>query len=634
MNAPYIDETNRVRAALAVIPADDYATWVDMAFAVRQGLGDAGFEIWDEWSRSAQNYNERAARTTWRSARASGGKTLASLFWLAQQHGFDVKASRVPGTVPATSPGPDREEFARRSREAAREEARVRARHAAVAQTAVSIWEWARPVAPEHPYLVRKQLEPVATLRELEALELKALLGYMPLSAEEPLAGRVLIVPARVGDTMTTLELIDGMGRKSSLAGGAKKGGYWVNRPFTEDAGSTPILIAEGVATALSAHRATGWMVVATLSAGNLPQVAAGLRERYPRAPLIVLGEPGKGESFARQAAQAAQAALALPSFAPDAHIDGTQPTDFNDMAVLSGLDAVGELLRDVASRITTDHPALTRAPPGADAAWVARGAAVEWMEDADMGRVKEELTDAMTDEATGTKRRRAGRRQQTQDAPVQEARPEACSSGVPQQDTGRAGADTDSVLAFAQDAGHPGQAQSRAAPRREIGPALYGLDDVPGEIRALAQHRFGAHIRMATQRENGGPYRGEVLNTEHYVIQEVATRSVVFHRKDHMEFVSDRLKWTDQNQRMNGAEVQIGYDGDRPNVYPWDPARDQLERVLASLKKSAREAGFGADLDPTLEQLQSVSWTRFREARAVALAQARERAARKSTRL
>jgi putative DNA primase/helicase len=92
---------------------------------------------------------------------------------------------------------------------------------------------------------------------------------------------------------------------------------------------------------------------------------------------------------------------------------------------------------------------------------------------------------------------------------------------------------------------------------------------------------------------------------------------------------VRDRLKWMDQNQRMNGAEVQIGYDGDRPKVYPWDRARDQLERVVASLKKSAREAGFGADLDPTLEQLQSATWTRFREARAAALAQARERAGR-----
>ena len=639
MNAPYVDETNRVRAALATIPADDYATWVDMAFAVRQGLGDAGFEIWDEWSRSAQNYNERAARATWRSARASGGKTLASLFWLAQQHGFDVKASRVLGTVPTASPGPDREEFARRSREAAqevaREEARVRARHAAVAQIAVSIWEWARPVAPEHPYLVRKQLEPVAALRELEALELKALLGYMPLSAEEPLAGRVLIVPARVGDAMTTLELIDGTGRKSSLAGGAKKGGYWVSGPLTADAGSTPILIAEGMATALSAHRATDWVAVAALSAGNLPRVASDLRERYPRAPLIVLGEPGKAESFARQAAQAGQASLELPLFAPDARIDGMLPTDFNDMAVLSGLDVVGDLLRDAAGRINRDPPAVTGAAPGADAGWAARGTAVESMEDADMGRVKEELTDAMTDEVAGTKRRRTHRRQHTRDAPVQNAPLEAGSSGVPQRDAGRAGADTDSGLAFAQDAqdaqdaGHPDQAQSRAAPRRGIGQALYGLDDVPGEIRALAQHRFGAQIRMATPRENGGPYRGEVLNTEHYVIQEVATRSVVFHRKDHMEFVSDRLKWMDQNQRMNGAEVQIGYDGDRPKVYPWDRAREQLERVVASLKKSAREAGFGTDLDPTLEQLQSVSWTRFREARAVALAQARERAGR-----
>ncbi|CAG4913587.1 PriCT-2 domain-containing protein [Paraburkholderia gardini] len=638
MNAPYVDETNRVRAALAVIPADDYATWVDMAFAVRQGLGDAGFEIWDEWSRSAHNYNERAARTTWRSARASGGKTLASLFWLAQQHGFDVKASRVPGTGTAASSGPDREELARRAREAAREEARVRLRHAAVAQTAVSIWEWARPVAPEHPYLVRKQLEPVATLRELEALELKALLGYTPVSEEEPLAGRVLIVPAWVGDAMTTLELIDGTGRKSSLAGGAKKGGYWmsgVSGTLTADAGGMPILIAEGAATALSAHRATGWVAVAALSAGNLPQVAVGLRERYPRAPLIVLGEPGKAESFARQAAQAAQASLALPSFAQDVRINGTQPTDFNDMAVLSGLDAVGELLRDVASRINTDDPAVTGTPPGADAGWVACGTAIEWLEDTDMRRVIEELTDAMTDEAAGTKRRRTGRRQQTQDAHEPAARSEAGASGVPQQDAGHAGADTDSGPAsgpVAQDAhaaGHPGEERSRTAPRREIGQALYGLEDVPGEIRALAQHRFGAQIRMATPRENGGPYRGEVLNAEHYVIQEVATRSVVFHRKDRMEFVSDRLKWMDQNQRMNGAEVQIGYDGDRPKVYPWDRAREQLERVVTSLKKSAREAGFGADLDPTLEQLQSVSWTRFREARAAALAQARERAGR-----
>jgi putative DNA primase/helicase len=104
MNQSHVDETARVRAALAVIPADDYGTWLDMAFALKNGLGDAGLEIWDEWSRTAANYDERAARTTWRSAKETGGKTLASLFWLARQHGFDLKRSQYPDQM-ATAAG-------------------------------------------------------------------------------------------------------------------------------------------------------------------------------------------------------------------------------------------------------------------------------------------------------------------------------------------------------------------------------------------------------------------------------------------------------------------------------------------------------------------------------------------------
>src|SRR5579863_7761797 len=96
MNAPHVDEAARARAALAVIPADDYGTWVDMAFALKQGFGDEGFEIWDAWSRTAANYDERAARTTWRSVSESGGKTLATLFWRAREHGFDLRRTHYP----------------------------------------------------------------------------------------------------------------------------------------------------------------------------------------------------------------------------------------------------------------------------------------------------------------------------------------------------------------------------------------------------------------------------------------------------------------------------------------------------------------------------------------------------------
>jgi putative DNA primase/helicase len=95
------------------------------------------------------------------------------------------------------------------------------------------------------------------------------------------------------------------------------------------------------------------------------------------------------------------------------------------------------------------------------------------------------------------------------------------------------------------------------------------------------------------------------------------------------MELVSDRLRWMDANQMLSGADVQIGYDGDRPKVFPWDRMRDQLERTVASLKMSAREIGLSASLDSTLDRLQASAWIRIRQARAEALAPSRQGTAR-----
>lgn len=637
MNARYPSEEERARAALAMIPAEDYTTWVDMAFALKQGFGEAGFDIWDEWSRTAHNYSERAARVTWRSAGESGGKTLASLFWLAQQHGFDVAGSRTAlGPADRLRMPTDRPSL-EEARHNARLEARVRVRRAAAAREAQAIWKWARPVGPDHPYLERKQVRPVPMLRELEAEELHALLGYAPRSAEEPLAGRVLVVPIGCGGTLSTLELIDAEGRKSALAGGAKSGGYWMVDPNRfRDGTVTPILIAEGVATALAAWQATGWFSVAALSSGNLRAVAAMWRGRYPEAELLVLADLGAGYEHAKQAALGTSSLLVGPCFAQHARIAGDVPTDFNDMAVLSGPGVVGELLReslygvpqrDAAGGEADGQVAVVEGSYDA----LKEGHALK--EDHAMGNVKEKLVgDGEVVGRRRTSRRRAGH----QDAPElmhQEstvAAPEpATAQPQSQSPDPNPNPDRERREADAPKPAPPPERGVEASVRLQAGEPLYGLDEVPGEIKALAQHRFGAQIRMATPRENGGPYRGEVFNTEHYLIQEVSTRSVVFHAKSNMEFVSDRLRWMDENQRLNGAEVQIGYDGARARVYPWDRARDLLERTVASLKKSAREVGIGSELDATLDQLQTTSWTRVREARAAALAQSKERAGR-----
>ncbi|POM13985.1 DNA replication primase [Burkholderia cepacia] len=608
MTTPYVRDADRARAALAVIPADDYQTWVDMAFALKQGFGDEGFEIWDAWSRTAANYDERAARTTWRSASASGGKTLATLFWQARQYGFDLKRATYPDrmtAVLAASP----EVMAQR----AREEAQLQARHAAVADEAESIWQWARPVGPEHPYLVRKHLDPAYTLRELDALELRALLGYLPVSEELPLNGRVLIVPVWNG-SISTLELIDEHGRKSSLAGGAKRGGYWTTEPTWIPASApSRVLIAEGMATALAASRATGWFATAALSSGNLGLVAQSLREQYPAAELILLGELGSGEVPARRAAQDARAHLVWPRFAADARIHDMVPNDFSDMVVLSGFEAVGEYLRAVVrSVVRADGQSEISTESGVTVVEVN-----EHEEGGKMSNVKEKLLA----EDDGTSRRRASKRgAPKQAAPDVSATDSASGSASPSVDS------PPNVLPVA--ASSVADPPRFASTRPSIGEPLFGVGDVPNEVRALAEHRFGSPLRLGTPRENGGPYRGEVFNTEHYLIQQVATRSVVFHRKDRLTFVSDRLKWMDENARLNGSELQVGYDGGQAKVYPWDRARDLLERMVGSLKKSARELNYSPNLEAMLDQLQARSWTRIREARAAALEKSREQEA------
>lgn len=608
MSAPYVDETARARAALAVIPADDYGTWVDMAFALKNGFGDAGFALWDEWSRTAGNYNERAARTTWRSVKESGGKTLASLFWLARQHGFDLKRSHYPDqmtAVLAASP----EVLERR----AREEAHQQARHAAVAREAQAIWDWARPVGPAHPYLVRKRLDPVSALRELEAPELHTLLGYAPASEEQPLSGRVLVVPVWIGGAISTLELIDELGRKSSLAGGVKKGGYWMSGPVPgADVPATPILIGEGMATTLAPHRATGWLALAALSSGNLPLVAEAMRDRFPEADIVVLGDLGPGAEKARQAAEVSRARLAWPLFAADARIGDKVPNDFSDMAVLSGFARVGERLREIVFREI--GPVAAGIEPSADAE--PGRTPDEPMEDV-MGSVKEKLLNAEED----APRRRTSKRSAPKPA-APEPPAQAPASMEAQQPASEPPAAVPAEVALAT------AARRFASTRSPVGEPLFTVADVPNEVRALAEHRFGTPLRMGTPRENGGPYRGEVFNTEHYLIQEVATRSVVFHPKVQMEFVSERLRWMDENARLNGSELQVGYDGDRPKVYPWDRQRDLLERAVGSLKKSAQELNFSPNVEVMLDRLHERSWTRVREARAAALEQSKERVA------
>ena len=148
------------RDALMCIPSHERETWVKMAKALHDEFGEAAFDIWDEWSRGAESYKERDAKTVWKSVgRMASGKrpvTIGSVIYAAQQRGFTLKRSQQ---VTRTA-----EEIARLTaeREARREAARLAEEqdHRKAAEAAAAIWGAAEPVRPDHPYLARKGVRP------------------------------------------------------------------------------------------------------------------------------------------------------------------------------------------------------------------------------------------------------------------------------------------------------------------------------------------------------------------------------------------------------------------------------------------------------------------------------------------
>ena len=73
---------------------------------------------------------------------------------------------------------------------------------------------------------------------------------------------------------------------KKKFAKGCKASGMYAVIP-----GTSPIIIAEGFATACSINEATGYRVAIAFSCGNLMSVAKQLREKYPDKQLIVAAD-------------------------------------------------------------------------------------------------------------------------------------------------------------------------------------------------------------------------------------------------------------------------------------------------------------------------------------------------------
>jgi putative DNA primase/helicase len=337
-----------IRAALQFISANlPRNEWARVGMAIKSEFPDStGLDLFMEWSASADAYDIKATRSTWRSIKAGGGVGIGTLLHLAKENGF-----ALPKADQAASK-PDSETTARLARERVASQqaaqAQQQAAHAHAAGEAVALWAQASETG-ESPYLTRKGVQPHG-LRFADD-------GWLLVPLRDD-AGQLCNVQ-RIAPSKPA-----GDGPDKLFLKGGRKAGLWhlFGDVGSDAAGPAVLLLAEGYATAASLHEATGRPVAVAFDAGNLAQVAKALRKLYPPALLVLCGDDDV-QTFARtgnnpgrdKATAAARSVRGLAVF-PESLPEGG--SDFNDMHQVAGLEAV----RCVVDAAIDAHQATARA--------------------------------------------------------------------------------------------------------------------------------------------------------------------------------------------------------------------------------------------------------------------------------
>lgn len=231
--------------------------------------------------------------------------------------------------------------------ERAAQEAEQRKRYDEVAQECRKVWD-AAPEADSHPYAIKKQVR---------------MLGCR-------VHGDMLLVPMYKNGKISSLQRIWPNGDKRFWEDGEVTGAYAPLAEHGDD--KSTLVICEGWADGVSIRMATGLPVVVGFTASNLGAVALSMREKYPRARLILAADNdaftfrqgakrpadyreisgddprwedwrtgGALQNVGIQAAQNAAVKIGAHVIWPEFPTTPERHKDFNDLHRLIGLDAV-----------------------------------------------------------------------------------------------------------------------------------------------------------------------------------------------------------------------------------------------------------------------------------------------------
>lgn len=157
--------------------------------------------------------------------------------------------------------------------------------------------------------------------------------------------GSLIIPLLDAGGVITGAQTIKPNGDKRLLSDSAKSGSYY---PINEPVNVSTVIIAEGLATALTCHLIQPEAhTVAAIDAGNLIHVAKVMRVKYPESKIIIAGDndikpdqDNTGKLAAEKAAKAVNGVAVLPPTDDKA--------DWDDYRLSHGIEAARQAFNEI----------------------------------------------------------------------------------------------------------------------------------------------------------------------------------------------------------------------------------------------------------------------------------------------
>ena len=212
----------------------------------------------------------------------------------------------------------------------------LRFQYKQVAKRAYGTFMNAIDASSDHPYLRKKQVAG-DTLRVDRS-------------------GNLIVPMTNEKGFIENIQTIAPDGTKRYLKDGRKAGLMHII-PGKKD---TPLIIAEGYATAKSIHAATGFTSVVAFDGGNLPVIAEAMRQQNPDRQILIAADDdhkqfeklgyNPGLKAAERAADRSQAQILKPIFTNEEKMQGL--TDHNDLHVARGFDVFRRELREQLSEL------------------------------------------------------------------------------------------------------------------------------------------------------------------------------------------------------------------------------------------------------------------------------------------